>query len=49
MSVHRHHPDELHPAYPAPLSLLRLSAGTRLAVALMVAALMWIAVWWAIS
>jgi hypothetical protein len=49
MTHHRHDPDRAHPSPAASLSLLRMSAGARLAAALAMAAVLWIAVWWAMS
>ena len=46
---HHHHPDEAHPAAAVAPSLLRLSAIERLAGAAVVVALLWGAVFWAIS
>jgi len=46
---HHHHPDEAHPAAAVAPSLLRLSAIERLAGAAVVIALLWGAVFWAIS
>jgi hypothetical protein len=51
MTHHRHGPDRVgpHPPSAASLSLLRMAAGARLAAALAIAAIVWIAVWWAMS
>jgi hypothetical protein len=49
MTSHRHEPDRAHPSPAASLSLLRMSAGARLAAALAIATVLWIAVWWAMS
>jgi hypothetical protein len=51
MTHHRHEPDRggPHPSPAASFSLLRMAAGARLAAALAIAAVLWIAVWWAIS
>jgi hypothetical protein len=46
---HHHHPGEAHPAADVAPSLLRLSAMERLAGAAVVIALLWGAVFWAIS
>jgi hypothetical protein len=46
---HHHHPGEAHPAAAVAPSLLRLSAIERLAGAAVVIALLWGAVFWAIS
>jgi hypothetical protein len=49
MTVLRHVPDRAPPHPAASLSLLRMAAEARLAAALAVAAVLWIAVWWAMS
>jgi hypothetical protein len=46
---HHHRPGEAHPAAEIAPSLLRLSAAERLAAAAVVIALMWAAVFWAVS
>jgi hypothetical protein len=47
MTSHRHDPDRPHPSPAVSFSLLRMAAGARLAAALAIAAVLWIAVWWA--
>ena len=49
MTQHSHGPGHAHPSATVSPSMLRLSAAERLAVAALVAALMWAAVTWAIS
>jgi hypothetical protein len=43
---HHHHPGHAHPSAPIPPSILRLSAWLRLAVALVLVALVWAATFW---
>jgi hypothetical protein len=48
MAHHHHHaPGHAHPPASVSPSILRLSAGRRLAVAGLLIALIWIAVYWA--
>jgi hypothetical protein len=49
MSHHHHEAGYRHPARTASPSLLRMSAAARLAVALAIAGVLWIATWWVIS
>jgi hypothetical protein len=49
MTHHHHHPGHAHPSPKLAPSLLRLSAGQRLAIAGVLIALMWGAVAWALS
>ena len=49
MTHHHHHTGEAHPVARVAPSLLRMSALERLAVAAIAAAVLWIAVWWALS
>jgi hypothetical protein len=49
MTHHHHNPDDTHPSPALAPSLLRMSAWERLAVALAVAAVLWLAVWWALA
>ena len=44
---HHRHPGHTHPPAPVTASLLRLSASQRLAVAGVMIALIWLAVYWA--
>jgi hypothetical protein len=43
---HHHHPGQAHPPAPLSLSILRLSAWHRLGFALVLAAVLWAAVFW---
>jgi hypothetical protein len=45
--THHHHADEVHPSPALSLSLLRLSAPQRLALAGALIALIWVVVLWA--
>jgi hypothetical protein len=47
MTHHHHAPEEAHPSPGPAVSLLRMSAATRLVAAGAVAAVLWLAVWWA--
>jgi ferric-dicitrate binding protein FerR (iron transport regulator) len=47
MTRHQPIPEAPHLSAAVPLSLLRMSAWQRLAGAAAVAALLWLAVWWA--
>jgi hypothetical protein len=47
--THHHHPGHAHPPVAVSLSLLRLSVWERLAVAAVMIAVLWGAVFWAIS
>jgi hypothetical protein len=49
MTHHHHHTGEAHPVARATPSLLRMSTLERLAVAASAAAVLWMAVWWALS
>ena len=49
MTHHHHHSGEAHPVARVAPSLLRMSALERLAVAAIAAAVLLIAVWWALS
>jgi hypothetical protein len=46
---HHHDPDDMHPSPAVAPLLLRMSAWERVAAALAVAAILWIAVWWAVT
>ncbi len=46
---HHHHPGEAHPSAQVAPSLLRMSVAERLAGAAVVIALLWGAVFWAMS
>jgi hypothetical protein len=46
-SHHHHHPGHLHPPAPLHASILRMSVGERMAVAVAVIALLWLAAIWA--
>jgi hypothetical protein len=46
---HHHHPGNAHPSPKTNLSLLQLSAFERLAMSGAAVALLWLAVWWAMS
>jgi hypothetical protein len=49
-ALHAHsHPSIAHPPAPVPPSLLRLSAGQRLALAALLALVLWGAVLWAMA
>ncbi len=49
MTHHHHHTGEAHPVARVAPSLLRMSALERMAVAAIAAAVLWIAVGWALS
>jgi hypothetical protein len=50
MSHHHHHEaGHGHPARTASPSLLRMSAAERLAAALAIAGVLWLATWWVVS
>jgi len=49
MTHHHHDPDRVHPSPAVAPSLLRMSALGRLAAAVGVAAVLWLAVWWAMA
>jgi hypothetical protein len=49
MTHHHHDPDRAHPPASASLSLLRMSAATRLTGVAGIAAVLWLAVWWAMG
>jgi hypothetical protein len=49
MTHHHHGPDHAHPSPAVAPSLLRMSALERLAVAVAVAVVLWLAVWWAMA
>ncbi len=49
MTHHHHEAGHSHPARALLPSLLRMSATERLAVALAIAGVLWIAVWWVAS
>jgi hypothetical protein len=49
MTHHHHEPGHAHPMARVAPSLLRMSALERIAVAMVVAGILWIAVWWAIG
>ena len=49
MTHHQHRPDHVHPPVAVAPSILRLSAWQRLAVAGVLIALIWAAVFWAIG
>jgi hypothetical protein len=49
LASHHHHPGRLHPPATVAPSILRLSALERLAAVAVVVALMWGAVYWAMS
>jgi hypothetical protein len=49
MTHHHHHTGEAHPVARVAPSLLRMSAGERLALAAIAAIVLWAAVWWALS
>jgi hypothetical protein len=48
MTHHHHQDDAPHPSAAVGASLLRFSAVQRLAIAAIVIALLWAALWWAI-
>jgi hypothetical protein len=48
MTHHHHQDDAPHPSATIGASLLRLSAAQRVAIAVIVVALLWAAFWWAI-
>jgi len=48
-SRHHHDPASPHPAQPPPWSLLRLGVSARLGAVLVVAAGLWLGVWWAMG
>jgi hypothetical protein len=43
-----HHPGHIHPPAATAMSLLRLSAWQRLGIAAVLAALLWLAAYWAL-
>lgn len=43
-----HHPGHIHPPAAIGMSLLRLSVGLRLGIAAALAALVWLAAYWAL-
>ena len=50
--THHHHEtglDHAHPARAVAPSLLRMAAAERLAAALAIAGVLWLAVWWAMA
>jgi hypothetical protein len=49
MPRHHHDPDQLHPSPAIAPSLLRMSALQRLTGAVVVAAVLGLAVWWAMA
>ncbi len=49
MTHHHHETGHGHPARAVSASLLRMSAAERLVLALALAGVLWIAVWWVIS
>jgi hypothetical protein len=49
LHAHAHPPGERHPHAQAAPSLLRFSVAQRLAIAVVLAALLWVAVFWAIG
>jgi hypothetical protein len=49
MTHHHHEPGHAHPMARVAPSLLRTSALERIAVAMVVTGILWIAVWWAIG
>jgi hypothetical protein len=49
MTHHHHNADDTHPSPVLAPSLLRMAAWERLALALAVAAVLWLAVWWALA
>lgn len=49
MTHHHHHPGRAHPSSTISPSLLRLSALERVCASAAICALLWLAVWWALS
>jgi hypothetical protein len=47
--THHHHPGHVHPSATVAPSLLRLSVGQRLAIAVAIAVVLWAAVFWAMA
>ncbi len=46
---HHHHPGHSHPPAAVAPSILRMSAAQRLAIAAAISAVLWVAVYWAMS
>ena len=49
LTHHHHDPDHAHPVAHTSLSLLRMSAVERIAIAAVGVVVLWAAVWWAVS